>query len=161
MKTKTYFAFRIDIWDATGNSIVEHVAGLDDHGMAVAAYFALLSLGIFCLASVWPQFRACIYWQFETPPLGKIALCCHLRNQANETRGRFRYFEIVPTASEEEEHDTDLIQQGTLMRSRANVQISCQYGPPTALVERLDPFHIRCVGIEPIAQSDDMVLVLK
>ena len=30
MKTKTYFAFRIDIWDDTGNSIVEHVAGVDD-----------------------------------------------------------------------------------------------------------------------------------
>jgi len=29
MKTKTYFAFRIDIWDDTGNSIVEHVAGVD------------------------------------------------------------------------------------------------------------------------------------
>ena len=27
MKTKTHFCFRIDIWDDTGNSIVEHVAG--------------------------------------------------------------------------------------------------------------------------------------
>jgi hypothetical protein len=43
MKTNTYFAFRIDIWDAAGNSIVEHVAGLDDHGMAVAAYWALVA----------------------------------------------------------------------------------------------------------------------
>ena len=32
MKTKTHFVFRIDIWDATGNSIVEHVAGVDDFG---------------------------------------------------------------------------------------------------------------------------------
>jgi hypothetical protein len=29
MKTKTYFAFHVDIWDATGNSIVEHIAGVD------------------------------------------------------------------------------------------------------------------------------------
>jgi hypothetical protein len=27
MKTKTHFAFRVDIWDADANSIVEHVAG--------------------------------------------------------------------------------------------------------------------------------------
>jgi hypothetical protein len=27
MKTKTYFTFRVDIWDADANSIVEHVAG--------------------------------------------------------------------------------------------------------------------------------------
>jgi hypothetical protein len=25
MKTKTYFAFRVDIWDDSGDSIVEHV----------------------------------------------------------------------------------------------------------------------------------------
>ena len=30
MKTKIYFAFRVDIWDDSGNSIVEHVAGVDD-----------------------------------------------------------------------------------------------------------------------------------
>jgi hypothetical protein len=30
MKTKTHFAFRIDIWDDAGGSIVEHVAGVDD-----------------------------------------------------------------------------------------------------------------------------------
>jgi len=28
MKTKTHFAFRIDVWDNAGNSIVEHVAGV-------------------------------------------------------------------------------------------------------------------------------------
>ena len=40
MKTKTYFAFRIDVWDDTGNNLVEHLAGLDDYAMAVAAYWA-------------------------------------------------------------------------------------------------------------------------
>jgi hypothetical protein len=30
MKTKTYSAFRIDIWDNDGVSIAEHVAGVDD-----------------------------------------------------------------------------------------------------------------------------------
>jgi hypothetical protein len=30
MKTKTYYVFRVDIWDDSGDSIVEHVAGVDD-----------------------------------------------------------------------------------------------------------------------------------
>ena len=34
MKTKTHFAFRVDIWDDTGDSIVEHVAGVDDFEVA-------------------------------------------------------------------------------------------------------------------------------
>ena len=40
MKTKTHFAFRVDIWDDTGNSIVEHVAGIDDFEVAEATYRA-------------------------------------------------------------------------------------------------------------------------
>ena len=43
MKTKTNFAFRIDIWDHTGNSIVEHVAGVDDFEVAVATYRAAVA----------------------------------------------------------------------------------------------------------------------
>jgi hypothetical protein len=40
MKAKTHFAFRIDAWDATGNNVVEQLAGLDDYTMAIAAYRA-------------------------------------------------------------------------------------------------------------------------
>jgi hypothetical protein len=40
MKTKTHFAFRVDIWDNTGDSIVEHVAGADDFQVASATYRA-------------------------------------------------------------------------------------------------------------------------
>jgi hypothetical protein len=40
MKTKTHFAFRVDIWDADANSIVEHVAGVDDFEVAEATYRA-------------------------------------------------------------------------------------------------------------------------
>jgi hypothetical protein len=40
MKTKTYLAFRIDIWDDAGDNLVEHLAGLDDYAMPVAAYWA-------------------------------------------------------------------------------------------------------------------------
>jgi len=29
LKSKTHFAFRIDIWDDVGESIVEHVAGVE------------------------------------------------------------------------------------------------------------------------------------
>jgi hypothetical protein len=32
MKTKTYFAFRVDVWDSAANSIIEHIAGIDDFG---------------------------------------------------------------------------------------------------------------------------------
>jgi hypothetical protein len=42
MKTKTYFAFRIDVWDSSGNGIAEHLAGLEDYAMAVAAYWAAI-----------------------------------------------------------------------------------------------------------------------
>jgi predicted hotdog family 3-hydroxylacyl-ACP dehydratase len=40
MKTKAHFAFRIDVWDSAGDNLVEHLAGLDDYAMAVAAYWA-------------------------------------------------------------------------------------------------------------------------
>jgi hypothetical protein len=40
MKNKTHFAFRVDIWDDTGNSIVEHVAGVEDYQAALATYRA-------------------------------------------------------------------------------------------------------------------------
>jgi hypothetical protein len=29
--TRTHFAFRIDMWDASGESIVEHIAGVEDY----------------------------------------------------------------------------------------------------------------------------------
>jgi hypothetical protein len=43
MKTKTHFAFRVDIWDETGNSIVEHVAGVADFEVAEATYWAAVA----------------------------------------------------------------------------------------------------------------------
>jgi hypothetical protein len=35
MKTRTYFAFRIDVWDDAGNSIFEHIVGAEDFEVAV------------------------------------------------------------------------------------------------------------------------------
>jgi hypothetical protein len=49
MKTKTHFAFRVDIWDDTGDSIVEHVAGVDDFEVAEATYRAAVAR--------WPRAR--------------------------------------------------------------------------------------------------------
>jgi hypothetical protein len=43
METKTHFAFRGDIWDDTGDSIVEHVAGVDDFEVAEATYRAAVA----------------------------------------------------------------------------------------------------------------------
>jgi hypothetical protein len=40
MKSKTHFAFRVDIWDDTGDSILEHVAGVEDFEVAEATYRA-------------------------------------------------------------------------------------------------------------------------
>jgi hypothetical protein len=37
------FAFRLDIWDAISNSIVEHVAGVDDFEVAEATYRAAVA----------------------------------------------------------------------------------------------------------------------
>jgi hypothetical protein len=38
--TRTHFAFRIDRWDATGDNIVEHIAGVEDYQVAQATYRA-------------------------------------------------------------------------------------------------------------------------
>jgi hypothetical protein len=45
MKTKTHFAFRVDVWDDTGNSIVEHVAGVDDFEVAEAVNLIPVQMG--------------------------------------------------------------------------------------------------------------------
>jgi hypothetical protein len=37
MKTKTFFNYRVDEWNDTGDSIVEHLAGADDLFLARAA----------------------------------------------------------------------------------------------------------------------------
>jgi hypothetical protein len=39
--TRTHFTFRVDIWDDTGDSIVEHVAGIDDFEVAEATSAAV------------------------------------------------------------------------------------------------------------------------
>jgi len=43
MKTKAHFCFRVDIWDDTGDSIIEHVAGVDDFEVAEATYRAAVA----------------------------------------------------------------------------------------------------------------------
>jgi hypothetical protein len=43
MKTKTHFAFRVDVWDGNGDNIVEHVAGVDDFEVAEATYRAAVA----------------------------------------------------------------------------------------------------------------------
>jgi hypothetical protein len=43
MKTKTYFTFRVDVWDSAANSIVEQIAGIDDFEVAEATYWAAVA----------------------------------------------------------------------------------------------------------------------
>jgi len=43
VKTKTHFTFRVDIWDTHCDSIVEHVAGVDDFQVAEATYRAAVA----------------------------------------------------------------------------------------------------------------------
>ena len=38
MTRRTHFTFRIDLWTADGDSIVEHVAGVEDYQVAHATY---------------------------------------------------------------------------------------------------------------------------
>jgi len=42
-KTKTHFQFRLDLWDADGNEVLEHIAGIDDFKVAMGAYQAALT----------------------------------------------------------------------------------------------------------------------
>ena len=49
MKTKTHFSFRVDVWDGAANSIVEHIAGIDDFEVAEATYWAAVAR--------WPRAR--------------------------------------------------------------------------------------------------------
>jgi hypothetical protein len=38
--TRTHFTFRVDTWTPDGESIVEHVAGVEDYQIALATYRA-------------------------------------------------------------------------------------------------------------------------
>jgi len=40
MKTRTHFTFRVDTWTPDGESIVEHVAAIEDYQVALATYRA-------------------------------------------------------------------------------------------------------------------------
>jgi hypothetical protein len=42
MKEKAYFEFGIDVWDDDGSNVVDHVAYVDDFGLAEATYHAAL-----------------------------------------------------------------------------------------------------------------------
>jgi hypothetical protein len=53
--TRTQFTFRVDTWTPDGESIVEHVAGIEDYQVALVTYRAAASAG---LASPSPCGRA-------------------------------------------------------------------------------------------------------
>jgi hypothetical protein len=38
--TRTHFTFRVDTWTLDGESIVEHIAGIEDYQIALATYRA-------------------------------------------------------------------------------------------------------------------------
>jgi len=37
---RTHFAYRIDLWDADGENVIEHLAGVEDPQVAMATYVA-------------------------------------------------------------------------------------------------------------------------
>ena len=39
---RPHFAFRIDMWNASGENIVEHIAGVEDYQVAQATYRAAI-----------------------------------------------------------------------------------------------------------------------
>jgi len=42
--TRTHFTFRVDTWTPGGESIVEHVAGVEDYEVALATYRRMRTL---------------------------------------------------------------------------------------------------------------------
>ena len=42
---RTHFTFRVDTWTPDGESIVEHVAGIEDYQVALATYRAACERG--------------------------------------------------------------------------------------------------------------------
>jgi len=42
--TRTQFTFRVDTWTPDGESIVEHVAGIEDYQVALVTYLAACQL---------------------------------------------------------------------------------------------------------------------
>ena len=40
MTTRTHFSFRVDTWTPDGESIVEHLAGIEDYQVAIATFRA-------------------------------------------------------------------------------------------------------------------------
>jgi hypothetical protein len=50
MTTRTHFSFRVDTWTPDGESIVEHVAGVEDYELALATYRAVIER--------WPKYRS-------------------------------------------------------------------------------------------------------
>jgi hypothetical protein len=68
MKTKTHFAFRVDIWDDTGDSIVEHVAGIDDFEVAEATYRAAVARWPAARITLRQGIRVVHENQSKTPP---------------------------------------------------------------------------------------------
>ena len=43
---RTHFTFRVDTWTPDGESIVEHVAGVEDYQVALATYRAPANAGL-------------------------------------------------------------------------------------------------------------------
>jgi hypothetical protein len=70
MKTKTHFTFRVDIWDDTGDSIVEHVAGVDDFEVAEATYRAAVGR--------WPRARITLRQGIRVVQMGPMASAYYL-----------------------------------------------------------------------------------
>jgi hypothetical protein len=42
MKTRAHFQFRLQVWDANGDDVLEHVIGTDDFAVAQSIYRAAL-----------------------------------------------------------------------------------------------------------------------
>jgi hypothetical protein len=72
MKAKTHFAFRIDVWDDAGDSIVEHVAGVDDFEVAEATYRAAVARWPRALRSLFSLFWPFLVG-FAAPQTGDFA----------------------------------------------------------------------------------------
>ena len=73
MKTKTHFAFRVDVWDSAANSIVEHIAGIDDFEVAEATYRAAVA--------GWPRARIALRQGIRVVARPTTVFLCALPDQ--------------------------------------------------------------------------------
>ena len=76
---RTHFTFRVDTWTSNGESIVEHVAGIEDYQVALATYRAVCER--------WPGIHGVCGAKAQDGSPGNLGDPVHVRVRANRQFG--------------------------------------------------------------------------